>query len=375
MASSNRAFVNKHACWVVKVGSSLLTDAHGLNHERLDVICDQLTELKRREIHVVIVSSGAIADGSLRLGLDVRPHELPLLQAAASVGQMGLMHAYETRFRKSGFLTGLVLLTHDDLRNRERYLNARSTLETSIKHRVIPVINENDSVSTDEIRFGDNDTLAARVATLLQADALVLMTDQEGLCTSDPRENPNATLVPKRSAFDRELDGMVNGPPGQYGRGGMLSKLEAARFAAKAGCSTFIVDGRQADALLRLYEGEAIGTNLYADVAPMEARKRWIAGQIHSYGEIQVDDGAAEALRSNGVSLLPIGIQRVSGAFNRGDLVTIVDANGNQIARGLSNYNAKEARRIMGHASTEIEELLGYMDQPSVIHRDNLALS
>lgn len=360
---------------MIKVGSSLLTQSFGPSHERLDAICEQVVALKHLGIKPVIVSSGAIAAGSSQLQLDERPNDLPTLQVAASVGQMGLIHAYESRLRKHGLLTGLVLLTHDDLRDRERYLNARSTLETSLKHSVIPVINENDSVSTEEIRFGDNDTLAARVATLVQADVLVLMTDQQGLCTSDPRDNPEAELVNSRSASDPTLDDMVNSTPGKYGRGGMLSKLEAARFAATAGCDTYIVDGRRSDSLLQLQRGESIGTHLRADVAPLEARKQWIAGQLKSRGVIQVDEGASHALRMNGTSLLPVGIKEITGEFRRGDLVSVVDMKGNQIGRGLANYNDQEARRIMGHATAEIERLLGYVDQPSVIHRDNFALS
>ncbi len=360
--------------WVLKIGSSLVADGSGLSEHRLDTLCDQITVLSRSGINVVIVSSGSISEGMHRLGLAQRPHDLPMLQTAAAVGQMGLIHAYAKRFQEDGFSTGMVLLTHDDLKDRERYLNARSTIETCLKHDVIPVINENDSVSTEEIRFGDNDTLAARVAALIQADALVVLTDQEGLCEADPRIRPNAKLIKRESPFNGSLEEMVNSEPGPYGRGGMLTKLEAARFAAKSGCDTWIVDGRQTDTLVRLLRGEEVGTHLTADITPVDARKQWIAGQLRSRGELTIDEGAAQALVNNGVSLLPIGVKEVTGHFHRGDVVTVLDIEGNEIAKGLSNYSDQEARVISGHASSEIEGLLGYMDEPEMIHRDNLAL-
>lgn len=362
------------AIWVVKVGSSLVTGESGLSEERLDSLCDQITSLLRAGIKVAIVSSGAIAEGRHRLGLTERPPDLPMLQAVASVGQMGLMNSYAIRFERAGFHTGMVLLTHDDLKDRERYLNARSTLETTLEHNVVPVINENDSVSTNEIRFGDNDTLAARVAALIQANALVILTDQAGLFSSDPRGCDTAELIERESPFNPELDDMVNAEPGPFGRGGMRTKLDAARFAAKSGCDTWIVDGRQSDSLVRLQQGNALGTHLVADVTPIEARKQWLAGQLRSPGELYVDEGAANALRQNGVSLLPIGVKEVKGQFHRGDVVTVLDLDGNEIARGLSNYNNVEAGTILGHPSGDIEELLGYIDQPELIHRDNLAL-
>ena len=361
--------------WVIKIGSSLVSDQNGLIQSFLDWFCGEIAELKNKGIDVVIVSSGAIAEGTRRLGLDERPVDLPMLQSAAAIGQVGLMHAYETRFQQSGHLTGMVLLTHDDLRDRERYLNARSTVETTIKKGVITVINENDSVSTDEIRFGDNDTLAARVASLIDADKLVLLTDQKGLCEQDPRINPEAQLVKSCSPFADKLDGMVNSQPGKFGRGGMLSKLHAARHAARSGCDTHILDGRAAGSLLELQQGNAVGTYLYSNIRPIEARKRWIDGQLNAKGDLEIDEGAANALISRGKSLLPIGIKSVVGSFHRGDLVRVIDPNGNQIAKGLSNYGDSETRVIMGHASSEIEALLGYMDQPAVIHRDNLLLS
>ena len=360
--------------WVVKIGSSLVTGESGLAEDRLDSLCDQITSLLRFGVKVAIVSSGAIAEGRHRLGLTERPPDLPMLQAVASVGQMGLMNSYATRFERAGFHTGMVLLTHDDLKDRERYLNARSTLETALQHNVIPVINENDSVSTSEIRFGDNDTLAARVAALIQAQALVILTDQEGLFSADPRRSDSANLIERDTPFNLQLDDMVNSEPGPFGRGGMRTKLDAARFAAKSGCDTWIVNGQQPDSLLRLQRGESVGTHLVADVTPVEARKQWLAGQLRSSGEVHVDQGAADALREKGVSLLPIGIKCVKGRFHRGDVVTVVDLAGNEIARGLSNYSDVEAATIMGHPSRDIEQLLGYVDQPELIHRDNLAL-
>ena len=360
--------------WVLKIGSSLVADGSGLSARRLDTLCQQITELRRANVSVVIVSSGSISEGMHRLGLTERPHDLPMLQTAAAVGQTGLAHAYATRFQRAGFYTGMVLLTHDDLKDRARYLNARSTIETCLKHDVIPVINENDSVSTDEIRFGDNDTLAARVAALIQANALVVLTDQEGLFEADPRVNPDAKIIKQESPFNDALDGMVNSEPGRFGRGGMLTKLEAARFAARSGCDTWIIDGRSIDTVTRLLAGEEVGTHLTANITPVDARKQWIAGQLRSRGELTIDDGAVRALRNSGVSLLPIGVTVVIGNFHRGDVVTVLDSAGNEIARGLSNYSDHEARAIMGHASNEIEGLLGYMDEPELIHRDNLAL-
>ena len=309
---------------MIKVGSSLVADGSGLSELRLDTLCGQITELRQASINVVIVSSGSISEGVHRLGLPDRPHDLPMLQTAAAVGQMGLTYAYARRFQDVGFYTGMVLLTHDDLKDRERYLNARSTIETCLKHDVIPVINENDSVSTDEIRFGDNDTLAARVAALIQADALVVLTDQEGLFEADPRSCPNAKIIKRESPFNDALDAMVNSEPGPFGRGGMLTKLEAARFAAKSGCDTWIIDGRGTDTLIRLLQGDEIGTHLTADITPVDARKQWIAGQLRSRGEVTIDDGAAKALMSQGVSLLPIGVKSVSGNFHRGDVVTVL---------------------------------------------------
>ena len=368
---------NSHAgeTWVVKIGSSLVSDQNGLQQGFLDVFCQEIAELKRLGLHIVIVSSGAIAEGARRLGMQERPHDLPALQAAASIGQVGLIHAYESRFQAAGFLTGMVLLTHEDMQDRERYLNARSTIETAIKQGVLTVINENDTVSTEEIRFGDNDTLASRVASLIEADKLVILTDQVGLCEEDPRIEPTAKLVEVTDPFDSKLDAMVNNTPGKLGRGGMLSKLQAARHAAKSGCHTHILDGRESDILLRLVSDESVGTHLIANVQPYEARKRWIDGQLRSKGEYVVDRGAANALVVKGKSLLPIGIMSVSGQFHRGDLVNVIDNQGKQIAKGLSNYSDTEAKLIMGHSSTEIERLLGYVDQPAVIHRDNLTLS
>lgn len=374
MTKGTQALGNSGSTWVLKIGSSLVADGSGLSELRLDTLCQQIAKLRQAAINVVIVSSGSISEGMHRLGLAERPHDLPMLQTAAAVGQMGLTHAYAKRFQEAGFSTGMVLLTHEDLKDRERYLNARSTIETCLKHDVIPVINENDSVSTDEIRFGDNDTLAARVAALIQANALVVLTDQEGLFEADPRVCPDAKIVKRESPFNDGLDEMVNSEPGPFGRGGMLTKLEAARFAAKSGCDTWIVDGRASNTLVRLMQGDHVGTHLTADITPVDARKQWIAGQLRSRGELTIDEGAARALVNNGVSLLPIGVNKVNGNFHRGDVVIVVDDEGNEIARGLSNYSDHEARAIMGRASSEIEGLLGYMDEPEMIHRDNLAL-
>lgn len=360
--------------WVVKIGSALLTnDGRGLNRAGIECWVAQMVELRRRGIEVVLVSSGAVAEGMSRLGWKVRPHAIHELQAAAAVGQMGLVQAYESQFQRYGLHTAQVLLGHDDISARDRYLNARGTLKTLVRLGVIPVINENDTVVTDEIRFGDNDTLAALVATLIDADILVILTDQDGLFDRDPRQHPDAALVRRGRAGDPELDLMAGGG-GVLGRGGMLTKLRAARLAAHAGADTVIAGGRQDDVLIRLADGEELGTLLTTERQPLAARKQWLAGLMQVGGHLTIDDGAARVLRESGRSLLPVGVKAASGRFRRGDLVSCVDLQGREVARGLSNYAIEEALKIIGHSSDRVEELLGYQGEEELIHRDNLVL-
>lgn len=359
---------------VVKIGSALLTnDGRGLDEAAIGGWVDQIAALHRQGIEVVLVSSGAVAAGMVRLGWQVRPSAVHELQAAAAVGQNGLTQCYEHHFARHGLLTAQVLLTHDDLSNRKRYLNARSALRTLVDLRVVPVINENDTVVTDEIRFGDNDTLGALVANLLEAEALVILTDQEGLFDADPRHNPEATLISEGRADDPALAAVAGGG-GALGRGGMTTKVQAARLAARSGAVTVIASGRQPDVLTRLAEGERLGTLLCPEEAPMAARKRWLAGRLQVRGSLTLDAGAVKVLRGSGSSLLAVGVKALSGDFVRGDMVLCVDEQGQRIAKGLVNYGADEARRLLGQPSHQIEAILGYMEAPELIHRDNLVV-
>ncbi|MAK43567.1 MULTISPECIES: glutamate 5-kinase [Spongiibacter] len=360
---------------VVKIGSALLTnDGQGLCVEGLDAWVAQIAGLRAKGCEIVLVSSGAVAEGMTRLGWSRRPEDLHHLQAAAAVGQMGLVQAYEARFREHGLQTAQILLGHDDISARDRYLNARGTLLTLLGLSVLPIVNENDSVVTDEIRFGDNDTLAALVANLIDADALLILTDQSGLYSSDPRYNPEAELVSEADAADKSLDAMVGGSAGSLGRGGMMTKLRAARLAARSGANTLIAGGREPDVLSRALSGEALGTLLLAKEPPMTARKKWLAGQLRLRGSVVVDDGAARVLRQQGRSLLSVGVVAARGQFERGDLVSCIDAEGREVARGLVNYRADEVVRIAGKPTAEIAEILGYLAEPELIHRDNMVV-
>ena len=360
---------------VVKVGSSLVTcQGQGLDHAALAQWAEQIAELKRRNRQVLLVSSGAIAEGMQRLGWSRRPRQLHELQAAAAIGQMGLVQAYESCFRTHGLHAAQILLTHEDLTDRRRYLNARSTLRTLLALDTIPVINENDTVATDEIRFGDNDTLAALVTNLVEADVLVILTDQAGLFTRDPRRYADATLVGEASAGDPELERMAGGAGSHIGSGGMLTKIRAAVRAARSGAHTVIASGREPAVLLRLTDGEMIGTQLTAETMTLAARKQWLADHLQLRGRLKLDAGAVRALAQDGKSLLPIGVYEVSGDFERGEVVSCLDPDGREIARGLVNYSAAEARRILRVPSHEIEARLGYIDDPELIHRDNLVL-
>ena len=361
---------------VVKVGSSLVTDeGRGLDAEAIGLWCSQLAQLVQDGREVIMVSSGAIAEGMKRLGWASRPKAIHELQAAAAVGQMGLVQVYESKLRERGIGSAQVLLTHADLADRERYLNARSTLLTLIQLGVVPVINENDTVVNDEIKFGDNDTLGALVANLVEADLLIILTDQKGLFTADPRKDPLATLVQEAQAGDPALEAMAGGAGSSIGRGGMLTKILAAKRAAGSGASTVIAWGREPDALVRLSRGEAIGTLLVAQTAKNQARKQWIADHLQMRGSVMVDAGAVVKVRDEGKSLWPIGMTAVQGEFSRGDVIAVRDDTGLEIARGLANYTSAEARLICGKSSAEFERLLGYTGEPEMVHRTNLVLS
>jgi len=360
---------------VVKVGSSLVTnEGRGIDHAAVARWAAEIAQLTHAGKSVVLVSSGAIAEGMQRLGWSTRPRAIHDLQAAAAVGQMGLVQAYETAFGQYGLHTAQVLLTHEDLADRRRYLNARTTLTTLLGLRVIPIINENDTVTTDEIRFGDNDTLGALVTNLVEADVLVLLTDQHGLYTADPRTHPDATIVHAARAGDPALETMASGAGSAIGRGGMLTKVLAAKRAARSGAATIIACGREPDVLMRLAGGETLGTTLTSAETSLAARKQWLADHVRLAGRLTLDAGAAHAIAKDGKSLLPIGVVAVSGNFGRGEIVGCFAPDGREIARGLVNYGASEAARIVRRPSSEIEAVLGYVDEPELIHRDNLVL-
>ena len=360
---------------VIKVGSTLVTnEGKGLDQQAIGEWCRQMGALVREGREVIMVSSGAIAEGMKRLGWSTRPHEIHELQAAAAVGQMGLAQIYESSLREHGLGSAQVLLTHADLADRERYLNARSTLLTLLQHGVLPVINENDTVVNDEIKFGDNDTLGALVANLVDADALIILTDQKGLYSADPRRDPNATFVHQARAGDPKLEDMAGGAGSSFGKGGMITKILAAKRAAGSGASTVIAWGRETDVLLRLAHGEAIGTLLVAPTQKQQARKQWMVDHLQLRGSVTIDDGALAKLGLEGKSLLPIGMTAVQGDFSRGDVIAIRAADGREMARGLANYASAEARLLCRKPSTDIEALLGYVAEPEMVHRDNLVL-
>lgn len=360
--------------WVIKIGSSLITNnGLGLDQEAISAWVQQLVALQQQGIQVVLVSSGAVAEGVARLGLKKRPKEIHLQQAAAAVGQMGLIQTYESFFTRYGVHTAQILLTHDDLSNRTRYLNARSTLTTLVDMRVIPVINENDTVATAELCFGDNDTLGALVANLVNADALVILTDQKGLHSTDPRKDPTAPVISTAMAGDPSLTAMA-GSSNNVGRGGMVTKVSAAKLAARSGACTLIANGREPEVLLRLAAGQEIGTLLLPEKQPVAARKQWLAGQLKPKGRLILDAGAVKVLQHSGRSLLPVGVIGSEGRFERGDVVTCVDEQGQEIARGLVNYDSQELSRLLRVSSDRIEELLGYAGEEEVVHRDNLVL-
>jgi glutamate 5-kinase len=361
--------------WVVKIGSALLTDnGCGLKHDLLDNWVSQIAALNERGIEIVIVSSGAVAEGVTRLGWKSRPKVVHELQAAAAVGQMGLIQAYEACFQKYEKHTAQILLTHDDIADRARYLNARTSLNTLLSLGVVPIVNENDTVATDEIRFGDNDTLAGLVANLIDAELLVLLTDQHGLYTADPREDSSAKLIDQAEACDKSLESYA-GEGGSLGRGGMRTKLKAAVIAVKSGTQTVIASGIDQSVLIKVADGDSVGTLLTTSEETVQARKQWLANQAYLRGTVLLDDGAVIALTKNGKSLLPVGIKSVDGEFKRGEIIACIDQSGNEIARGLTNYDSVQTKLIIGKSSKEIQELLGHIEEDELIHRDNLILT
>ena len=371
----DRKSIGQSKRWVVKIGSALLTDdGKGLARHLIEDWVAQLAALKQQGLELVLVSSGSVAEGMTRLGLTKSPEHLHELQAAAAIGQMGLVQAYESFFQAHGLHTAQVLLTHDDLSDRKRYLNARSTINTLIDFGVIPIINENDTVVTDEIRFGDNDTLGALVTNLVDADGLVILTDQDGMYDADPRNNPEATLLDELPANDERLDSMAGARSGSLGRGGMVTKLRAARLASRSGAFTVIVGGRLEKVLERLYDGQRLGTLLFADTSRQLARKQWLAGHLQTRGQLVLDDGAVQVIRRGGKSLLPIGVVEVGGDFRRGEMVSCVDRSGHEVARGLVNYDKEDAERILKKPSKDIQKVLGFCHEPELVHCDNLVL-
>lgn len=374
-SSEFKSLVADASVIVVKVGSSLVTNnGNGLDKTAIAAWAGQIATLAKQGKQVVLVSSGAVAEGMQRLGWKKRPTAVNELQAAAAVGQMGLVQMYESCFAQYQLHTAQVLLTHDDLADRKRYLNARTTLRTLLDMKVIPIINENDTVVTDEIRFGDNDTLGSLVANLIEADTLIILTDQQGLYSADPRSNPDAKFIGFAIAGDPALEQMAGGAGTSIGTGGMLTKILAAKRAARSGAHTVIASGREKEVLVRLSTGEAIGTHLEATQMKTAARKQWLADHLRMSGKLVLDAGAVKVLKTDGKSLLPIGVTAVEGYFERGDVVACVDADGKEVARGLVNYSASEAARIVRKPSSEIESILGYVDEAELIHRDNLIL-
>lgn len=371
----DRQIINNAKRLVIKVGSALLTnDGAGIDRQAIDAWVEQIAKLLSEGKEVVLVSSGAVAEGLARLGIGSRPQSIHMLQSAAAVGQMGLIQTYETSFRRFERQTAQILLDHDDMANRERYLNARGVMQTLMDLNVVPIVNENDTVVTDEIRFGDNDRLAALVANLIDADALIILTDKDGMYDANPDIDSNAKLISQAHASDSSLDTQAGTSNGALGRGGMQTKLEAARLASRSGCNTVIAGGRNQNILMRICSGETVGTFLSADKTPIAARKQWLAGQLQVKGALVLDEGASRVLRQQGSSLLAVGVTAVKGRFTRGELVSCEDSSGIEVARGLVNYNSDETQLIQGKSTEEIITILGYCEDDELIHRDNLVL-
>ena len=371
----DRQIFNNAKRLVIKVGSALLTnDGAGIDRKAIDAWVEQIAKLLSEGKEVVLVSSGAVAEGLARLGIGSRPQSIHMLQSAAAVGQMGLIQTYETSFRRFERQTAQILLDHDDMANRERYLNARGVMQTLMDLNVVPIVNENDTVVTDEIRFGDNDRLAALVANLIDADALIILTDKDGMYDANPDIDSNAKLISQAHASDSSLDTQAGTSNGALGRGGMQTKLEAARLASRSGCNTVIAGGRNQNILMRICSGETVGTFLSANKTPIAARKQWLAGQLQVKGALVLDEGASRVLRQQGSSLLAVGVTAVKGRFTRGELVSCEDSSGIEVARGLVNYNSDETQLIQGKSTEEIITILGYCEDDELIHRDNLVL-
>lgn len=369
----NQAISGKR--WVIKVGSSLVTeDGHGLNIDAISGLASQIASLVNAGKEVILTSSGAIAEGMNRLSWQKRPHAIYELQAAAAVGQMGLIQAYESCLQQHNLHSAQVLLTHADLQDRKRYLNARTTLRKLLEMKTVPVVNENDTVATDEIKFGDNDTLAALVSNLVEASLLIILTDQEGVYETPPGDQASSPMIKEISANDPRLDEAAGPSARQTGRGGMLTKISAARIAARAGAATIITSGKTRDILAKIADNDPCGSLLLPDAEPLVARKQWIANQLYIHGELFLDDGASAVICKSGKSLLAIGVEVVRGNFERGEVVSCLNRDGQEIARGLANYSSEEARKLQGKLSTEIEAVLGYVDAPELIHRDNLVI-
>lgn len=367
--------MNRYKKIVVKIGSALITDGgKGLDRKMIAIWAEQMAALREQGVDIVLVSSGSIAEGITRLGLKSRPASISELQATAAVGQMGLVQAYEACFQAHKINSAQVLLTHADLSNRKRYLNARTTLRTLLEYGVLPVVNENDTVANEEIRFGDNDTLGAMVANLIEADLLIILTDQKGLYDANPVENPDARLIERADAMDAKLVEYAGPSSGHLGRGGMETKVSAAQLAARSGTHTIIAAGKEDNVITRLAQGEAIGSFLEASVGHLAARKQWLAGHMRCAGELHLDDGAVDVLQNKNASLLPIGVKSVNGVFNRGEVVACLRPDGVEIARGLVNYPSDECKQIIGKSSKQIPEILGYEDDPELINRENLIL-
>ena len=371
---TTRKTVAESKRWVIKIGSSLITDdGQGLNEKAIQSWAEQIANLRASGKEVLLVSSGAVAEGMARIGWKKRPHALHELQAAAALGQMGLIQQFESCFKQHNIHTAQVLLTHEDLSDRQRYLNARSTLKTLLSLGAIPIINENDTVATDEIRFGDNDTLGALVSNLVEADTLIILTDQQGLFDKDPRFNDDAKLISDSNASNNNLSAMA-GDGGALGQGGMRTKITAAQRAARSGATTIIASGSVDNILQKIAQGETVGTLLAADHEPMTARKQWLANQLKVSGKIFLDAGASKMVQQSGVSLLAVGVNKIEGEFQRGEVVSCISDKGTEIARGLINYDSKESQKIKGETSEKFEIILGYVDEDELIHRDNLVL-
>ena len=357
---------------VIKIGSGVISDENGLDSDKIANICDDVEQLRQRGFEVVLVSSAAIAAGKHVLGIKGRPQTIPLKQAAAAIGQSRLMREFKDGFHHHGLQAAQVLLTRDDLANRRRYLNARNTLMTLLEYKVIPIINENDTVVVDELRFGDNDNLSSMVTNLVEAQLLVILSDVDGLYDRDPRQHPEAQLISNVVRITPEIEKMAGNGSSPLGTGGMVTKLKAAKRATLYGAGTAIINGRNSHNLLHLFDGHELGTYFLPARDPMAARKHWIAFTKKPRGKIFLDDGAYNAVAEKGKSLLPSGISRIEGSFERGDAVRLCTLEGQEFAKGVTNYTSSELLRIQGKRTSDIAIILGYQYGDEIVHRDNL---